>query len=292
MAPPEVLASPLYALLIVLEAVWRRRIGRPIPAAQARASIISGIGFPLAGVGNWAATTAVLGATTHLRLPEIAMDRVWKWIALVLAVDLSFYWLHRLSHRCRWLWASHAVHHTSEDMNFTAALRLGWTDAIAGGWLFWLPMVWIGFPPQAVFPLVGLNLVYQFLLHTERIGRLGPLEWLLNTPSHHRVHHARNPEYVDKNFAGVLIVFDRLFGTFASEHAANPCEYGRVHRVPSSNLLVIQLHEWARMLRDVCRARSVGEGLHCLFGAPGLGAGGPSPIPGVKLIPSTRAGRA
>ena len=128
----------------------------------------------------------------------------------------------------RWFWATHAVHHSPNEFNLGIAYRFGWTGRLAGNAVFFVPMIWLGFPPKAVFAALALNLLYQFWLHTEWVPKLGWLEYVLNTPSHHRVHHASNADYIDRNYGGVLIVFDRLFGTFAAERDDLPCRYGLV----------------------------------------------------------------
>jgi sterol desaturase/sphingolipid hydroxylase (fatty acid hydroxylase superfamily) len=218
------------------------------------------IGFGMAG--------AVFGAVARFRINTIPMDRWWSWLGLLLALEFFYYWMHRADHRVQWLWATHAVHHSTNAYNLSAAYRLGWTSGISGGFLFFAPLVWIGFPVQAVLIAAALNLLYQFWLHTELVPQLGPLEWILNTPAHHRIHHARNPEYIDKNFGGVLIIFDRLFGTFASQHSDVPCDYGLVHRVTSYNPLRIATHTWASLWRQLRRAAGVRQVAKVLLGPP------------------------
>src|SRR3546814_7648432 len=124
-------------------------------------------------------------------------------------------------------------------------------------WLFWLPLAWIGFAPTHIIAVVAINLGFQFFVHTQAIGKLGWLEYVFNTPTHHRVHHARNPGYIDRNYAGVLIVWDKLFGTYVDEDPAQPCEYGIVRQIHSQNPLVLTFHEWVAMFRDAARAKSL-----------------------------------
>ncbi len=188
---------------------------------------------------------------------------------LFLATEFFYYWQHRASHRIRWMWATHAVHHSPTRMNFTAAIRLGWTGTISGNFLFYLPLAWIGFNPLAVVSMLGANLLYQFFVHTELAPRLGPLEWVLNTPAHHRVHHASNASCLDRNYGGVLIIFDRLFGTFAEAPKSEPLRYGLVGVEPTLNPLRVALGEWGRMFADLRKARSLKEGLTFLFARPG-----------------------
>ncbi|MGA8401420.1 MAG: sterol desaturase family protein [Stellaceae bacterium] len=195
------------------------------------------------------------------------MHRVWtaplgsaaSIAALFVGQEFSYYWFHRCSHHLRFWWANHAVHHSTNELNLSAAFRFGWTGRLVGSTLFFVPLMWLGFAPGPVFITLNLNLLYQFFIHATWIPKLGPLEWVLNTPSHHRVHHASNPEYRDKNFGGVLIVFDRLFGTFAAEREDLPCRYGLVVPLRSYNPLWIAVHEFAALCRDLWRARSWGE---------------------------------
>lgn len=252
------LLPALMATLIFAEMLWRvfkQRRGYDFGSAAASFGVAAG--HALSGV----LTTAVVNTVywfawdlTPLRLP---LNDGRTWGAGFVAVEFCYYWFHRWSHTIRWLWATHAVHHSAEELTLPAAVRLGWTGALSGGWLVFLPLILLGWHPTLVATLLGLNLIYQFLLHTEVIGRLGPIEWVFNTPSHHRVHHASNPRYLDKNFGGVLIVFDRWFGTFAREHAGDPCRYGLTTPLKSRNPLKLALNEWYELARDVVATRSI-----------------------------------
>ncbi len=208
------------------------------------------------------------------RLFTIALDG-WSALALLfIGQEFCYYWLHRGSHRIRWFWADHAVHHSPNELNFAAAYRLGWMSKLSGTGIFYLPLIWLGFPPDAVIATLSINLLYQFWLHTDWIPKLGWLEYVLNTPSHHRVHHAANLDYLDANYGGVLIVFDRLFGTFVAERADLPCRYGLVKPITTYNPLAIAFHEWRAILRDLRTARSLSEVAGYLFGPPGWRPGG------------------
>ena len=188
--------------------------------------------------------------------------------ALVVATEFAYYWQHRASHRIHWMWATHAVHHSATKLNFTAAVRLGWTGNISGNFLFFLPLVWLGFHPFAVIGMLGVNLFYQFFIHTELVPRLGPLEWILNTPAHHRVHHASNPACLDKNYGGILIVFDQMFRTFAEAPPHEALRYGLVHGTSSYNPVRIALGEWRNMFRDFARATTLRARVKTLLGPP------------------------
>ena len=204
----------------------------------------------------------------QVRLLDIPLNTVWSWVALFLATEFAYYWFHRASHRVRWLWATHAVHHSATRFNLSAAIRLGWTGQLTGAFVFFLPLAWIGFPPVAIGAMLSAGLLYQFFLHTALPIRLGPLEWVLNTPAHHRVHHSCNEACLDKNYGSVLIVFDRMFKTFAAPPENEPLRFGLKGREPTSNPFKIALGEWGYLLRDVTRIRGVRAKLKVLFGAP------------------------
>ena len=201
------------------------------------------------------------------RLFEIPITIVTLVILFVL-VDFAEYWFHRAAHRVRFMWASHSVHHSTTRFNLTAAVRLPWTGALSGAVFFFLPLTLIGFHPLAVTAMALLNLIYQFFLHTEQAPRLGPLEWVLNTPAHHRVHHAANESCLDKNFGGVFIIWDRLFGTFAAAPSDEKLRFGLVSPLPSQSLLTVNFHEWRKLLRDTWRARGLKARLQVLVDAP------------------------
>ncbi len=189
-------------------------------------------------------------------------------LLLFVLQDFLYYWFHRASHRIRWLWASHVVHHSSRLMNFSTAFRQSLTYPISGMWLFWTPLVLIGFDVKLVLAVVAINLAFQFFVHTRWGKHWGWLGLVLNTPSWHRVHHACNPVYIDKNFAGVLVVWDRLFGTFEPEHAEIPCEYGITDDFESVNPWTITFYEWRRIWADFLQGAGLKTKLQALFGAP------------------------
>lgn len=205
----------------------------------------------------------------NYRLFEIDLASPVAWIALFLLVEFVYYWHHRASHTVRWLWATHAVHHSPTRFNLTAGIRLGWTGAISGHFLFYVPLAIFGFHPLAIATVLGANLGYQFFIHSELVPRLGPLEWILNTPTHHKVHHACNESCLDKNYGGTLIVFDRLFGTFAAPPKHEALRYGLVGREPSHNPVAVVFGEWIAMLRDLRNSDSGwSERLAIVLGPP------------------------
>jgi sterol desaturase/sphingolipid hydroxylase (fatty acid hydroxylase superfamily) len=220
------------------------------------------------GLGLSLAAPLVAMAYEH-RLSSLALDGPLPLLALFLLLELSYYGYHRAAHRVRWFWASHAVHHTPNQLTLATALRLGVTSKMSGTALFFAPLVWLGFPPLAVFGMLAFNLLYQFWLHAPWMPRLpAPLEWLLNTPAHHRVHHASNAQYLDCNYGGVLIVYDRLFGSFRAQQPGDVLRYGLTEPLFSHNPLRIALHEWLRLARDLRATRGWKARLRVLLGPP------------------------
>jgi sterol desaturase/sphingolipid hydroxylase (fatty acid hydroxylase superfamily) len=260
---------PLFAMIALIEAVWLRRKRGHYDWRQSGASLAIAFGQQLSGLAAAALMVGVFTTVHEYRLQDLDIDSGWMILLLFVCLEFAYYWHHRASHKCRWFWASHAVHHSANDFNLSAAYRLGWTAGITGHSLFYLPLVWLGFSPKAVFGMLALNLIYQFWLHTELVLRLGAIEWLFNTPAHHRVHHASNPDYLDRNYGGTLIVFDRFFGTFAAERDDAPCRYGLTRPLQSANPLRIVFHEWIAIVRDLRHASDWRERMGLLFAAPG-----------------------
>lgn len=226
-------------------------------------------------LGNLAAKTLTGGIAAvpflllyQVRLFDMPLDRVWSWALLFIAVEFCYYWFHRASHRVRWLWATHAVHHSATHFNLSAAVRIGWTGQLTGAFIFFLPLAWLGFHPVAIVGVLSAGLLYQFFLHTAFPVHLGPLEWVLNTPAHHRVHHACNEPCLDTNYGNVLIVFDRLFGTFAQAPEHEALRFGLKDREPSTNPIAIVFGEWAQLIRDAARVRGFRQRFKVLFGPP------------------------
>jgi sterol desaturase/sphingolipid hydroxylase (fatty acid hydroxylase superfamily) len=203
------------------------------------------------------------------RVVDLQSVGAWSYLALFLGLEFVYYWWHRISHRSRWFWTHHAVHHSPNNFNLAAAYRLGWTSRIMGTYVIFSPLAILGFEPETVFVAYSLNLAYQFWIHAEWIPKLGPLEGILNTASAHRVHHAANLEYLDANFGGVLVIFDRLFGTYRAERDDVRIRYGLVHPLQSYNPLKIAFHQYLPLFRDLKSARSLREIVGYLFGPPG-----------------------
>jgi sterol desaturase/sphingolipid hydroxylase (fatty acid hydroxylase superfamily) len=274
---------PFILTAIVFEIAWYAVVRRQ---AYPWKELLATTGTFLLGLPAKLLRVAVLvpiGALLwQYRLFTVPLDGWWGWALTFLGVEFCYYWMHRADHEVRWLWATHAVHHTPERIHLASAFRLGITNLISGGWLFFVPLYLLGFDPVAVATMQAFNLFYQFWLHTDIVGKLGPLEWVLNTPSHHRVHHASNPEYLDRNYGGVVIFWDRLFGSFAEERADLPIAYGLVHPVGSYNPLEIAFHQWVQMARDVAASRGWRARLRQAFGRPDESLGVPAsraPVP-------------
>jgi sterol desaturase/sphingolipid hydroxylase (fatty acid hydroxylase superfamily) len=206
---------------------------------------------------------AALYELSPLRMPA---DAWWTYVLLFLADDLAYYWFHRIHHEVRVFWASHVVHHSSQHYNLSTALRQTWTPMTALP--FWAPLALLGFAPWMILTQQAVSLIYQFWIHTERIGRLpAPIEFVFNTPSHHRVHHGANEVYLDRNYGGILIVWDRLFGTFQGE-TERP-RYGLTSNIRTFRPTRVAFHEFADLIRDVRGAANWRERLGYVFRAPG-----------------------
>ncbi|HTW38888.1 MAG TPA: sterol desaturase family protein [Steroidobacteraceae bacterium] len=204
------------------------------------------------GVLGWLFMGGVFFAYAH-RLFNVP----FTWWSLLIAFVLDdgrYYLWHRVSHRSRWFWASHVVHHSSQHFNLSVNLRQSWTSQFSGLTLLNVPLAFLGFHPATIGLAFSVNLLYQFWIHTEAIDRMPRwFEWLLNTPSHHRVHHARNPRYLDANYAGVFMIWDRLFGTFVAEDREEPARYGLVRDLTTFNPVRIAIHEYVAIARDLLR---------------------------------------
>lgn len=209
------------------------------------------------------------------RLTTLKVDGIGSALLLFIALEFCYYWLHRAAHRMRWFWCNHAVHHSPNELCLAASIRIGAFGKLTGNVVFLLPLLWIGFDLRTVLTALSLNLLYQFWIHATWIPRLGWLEGWLNTPSAHRVHHAANVEYLDANYGGVLLVFDRLFGTYIPERDDLPCRYGLLHPMTSRNPLVVEFAQWFWLARDLLSARSLRAVWGYLVRPPGWRPDGP-----------------
>jgi len=202
----------------------------------------------------------------------------WSWLLLLFAEDFCYYWFHRLHHEVRALWAAHVNHHSSTHYNLTTALRQSWTTPFTG-FIFWAPLPLLGFPVEMILIQKSISLLYQYWLHTELIGNLGWFEVIFNTPSHHRVHHGRNPLYLDRNHAGIFILWDKMFGTFEPE--VESVDYGLTKNIHTYNPVRIAFHEWGSMLRDAWNAKTWRGRLGYLVMPPGWTEDGAGKTAGV-----------
>jgi sterol desaturase/sphingolipid hydroxylase (fatty acid hydroxylase superfamily) len=261
------LALPVFALLMLTEAVATALRGREAYAWRDFGGSMSQLGMNVAV--KLATQGLVVGLYFFLyqfRLFDIGTGPL-QWIFTLVVLDFFFYWYHRSSHRCRFLWCAHVVHHSSERMNFGTALRQSPTGPLTIVLFYW-PLPLLGFHPLVMASAGAIATIYGFWTHTETIGKLWrPLEWLFVTPSHHRAHHGSNPEYVDKNYANLLIIWDRLFGTFQPEVA--PVRYGLINNINTYNPIRIGFEEWYKLFRDSVKANSIREARELWANPPG-----------------------
>lgn len=262
-------AVPVFLLSIAIEVLLARKHRPDIyEAKDAWTSLKMGMGAVLVGVPFRLFFLWVLTLLYEHRLFTIEPG-VLGYIALLFAEDFCYYWSHRTNHEVRLFWAGHVNHHSSQHYHLATALRQSWTQPYLM-WIFWLPLPLFGFTPEMILFQQAVSLVYQFFIHTELVGKLGPLEWVFNTPSHHRVHHAVNVRYLDKNHAGIFIIWDRLFGTFQEELPEEPPVYGITKNLETFNLWHVAFHEWAAIMRDVKRAPGFWNKLKYVFAPPGF----------------------
>ncbi|MTJ62720.1 C-5 sterol desaturase [Nocardia seriolae] len=269
MNQPVTYAVPFFVLALVVEA-WSLRAERHdrvgYDRVDARNSLVMGAVSVL--VNGGAKLVAILGySVLCVHAPwRVDPHDPWAWVAVMVAVDLLWYAYHRVSHRVRLVWAAHQVHHNSRYFNYATALRQKWNP-----WfelLVWTPLPALGVPPWMLFTAWSFNLVYQFWVHTETIGLLPRwFEFVFNTPSHHRVHHASDPHYLDKNYGGILILWDRMFGTFRAE-TSRPT-YGLTKNIDSTNVFTLQYYEFGSLWRDLRSSGRIRHRLGYAFGPPG-----------------------
>ncbi len=248
-------AVPGFVLLILIEMfVVRARDRTHYEAKDTLTSLAMGLGSTVAGALTIGAIYVMATWLHDHRVGDIPYAW-WAWPVAFVLDDFNYYLFHRAAHRVRWFWAAHVNHHSSQHYNLSTALRQTWTGFLSASFLFRLWPLLLGFPPPMLFFVGALNLIYQFWIHTEVVDRCPRLfEAVMNTPSHHRVHHATNPRYLDRNYAGVFIVWDKLFGSFTAEDRQEKCRYGIVKNLGSFNLLWSVFHEWIGIARDLWSA--------------------------------------
>ena len=270
MLNPIIFAVPVFLAMMAVElAVDRHRQLGVYRAADTVGSLSLGIISQLVAVFT---TFAALGIYTlvyrHAALWQLPVESPWVWIGALLGYDFCYYWLHRLGHKVNLLWAAHGVHHSSEEYNLSTALRQTATGHLFG-WVFYLPLALLGVPPL-VFVVVGLvDLLYQFWVHTRLVGQLGWFDRVFCSPSNHRVHHGQNDYCIDRNYGGLLIVWDRLFGTFAPERDDEAIVYGSRGALRSFNPVWANACGYAAMWRDIRLTHTLADKLRVLFKHPG-----------------------
>lgn len=259
-------AVPAFIALMVVESILTAsRKVRGYETKDTFASLAMGVGNVIVAFFAKAYAFVLYDLVSVFSITQI--DLTWWTIpVLIVCEDFCYYWFHRLHHEVRILWAAHVNHHSSTRYNLSTALRQSWTTPLTGP-LFWAPLVIIGFDPAAILFAQSVSLLYQFWIHTELIDRMGPLESFLNTPSHHRVHHGRNVRYLDRNYGGILIVWDRLFGSFAPE--VEPVDYGLTKNIQTFHPAKIAFHEWTAMWRDARNADSLHDAISYVLQPPG-----------------------
>ncbi len=257
-----VYAIPFFLLTLALEMAWdsRKRSGHYVPK-DALTSVCLGLGFLVVSAGWGLLTWSAYSFGYEHRLTELPLTW-WSIALLVVLEDHSYYWYHRMSHEVPAFWAAHVTHHSSEHYTLATALRQPWTTGWYS-WIFWTPLCFLGFHPAWVLAQQAANLVYQYWIHTPFVGKLGAFGWVFNTPSHHRVHHGSNPRYIDRNHAGIFIVWDRLYRSFEPE--SEPVVYGITKPVRSFNLLWLNLHVYADLWREARASGSLWRGLKVFF---------------------------
>lgn len=263
---PTVFAIPVFIALIIIEVVINAKKNLNLyKFKDSTANITMGLGSVVIGLLTKTFAFFVFLWIYQFRLFEIP-NTWWMWGLLLLADDVTFYWYHRLAHQIRFFWAAHVQHHSSEHMNFSVALRQSWGEPFIK-FLFYIWLPFIGFNPVYILIMQAISLVYQFFPHTKLVGKLGPIEWIFNTPSHHRVHHATQVQYLDKNHAGILIIWDRMFGTFQKEIEVPT--YGITVNINSFNPLKIASHEYISLWQDIRRAKKFSDKIKYLINPPG-----------------------
>jgi sterol desaturase/sphingolipid hydroxylase (fatty acid hydroxylase superfamily) len=265
---PIVVSIPLFSGLIALEA-WlnRRGGGNAYESKDTWTNIALGFGSVFWGAVLGLGIGLLYGFLYELAPYKIPADAWWAWVLLFVLDDFAYYWFHRISHESRFFWNFHVVHHSSEHFNLSVAVRQSWFSGLAH-WIFYAPLMLLGFAPWMQLTAHGFNLLWQFWIHTPYVKSMGPLEYIFNVPSHHRVHHGVNDIYIDRNYAGVFIIWDRLFGTF-TDQTETP-RYGIIKPINSNNLLWINTHAWVEMYEAIKSRKTLLGKLRCIFASPNM----------------------
>ncbi|MCD9187555.1 MAG: sterol desaturase family protein [Pyrinomonadaceae bacterium] len=268
MLKPTIIAIPFFALLIAIETYFAVRKEENYDRKDVWTNIILGFGSVAWGILFGLFTGFFYNSLYELAPYKMPLDTWWAWTILLFADDFAYYWFHRISHEVRFFWNFHVVHHSSNQYNLSVAVRQSWFSGIAH-WVFYLPIALLGFPLWAFTAMHGFNLIYQFWIHTKVIKKMPAwFEYIFNTPSHHRVHHGVNNPYLDKNYGGIFIFFDRIFGSFVEE--SEEVRYGIIKPIEGYNWFWINSHAWAEMFEAMKTKKTLTGKLRCIFGAPGM----------------------
>jgi len=265
-------AFALIIFAMLMEVIAYRTQKKAYPWEEARVSLALMLGHLLAGAAVHGIIFGFFAYSVyHYRLFTLTVDMNHWYLGVLLFVlcDFAYYVMHRASHSVNLLWASHAVHHSAQRMIVLASIRLTWFPVISGVFLFYLPIVWLGFTPEWVYGMVSASLAYQFAVHTELIPRLGWLDYIIDTPSNHRVHHGTNDIYINKNFGGILMIWDHIFGTYQVELADNKPQFGLAPALPRpSNVFDIALGQFRGIAKGLINTSSWKSRINVLFGPP------------------------
>lgn len=262
------ISTPIYLVVIAAEMIYSHLHQKHLYSAK---GVMTNVCFTLLNAG----LDLILRGTSLFILAYFFRHRFFEidnryvyWAVLFVVQDLMFYCLHRVDHVCRFFWAVHVTHHNSEEFNFTVGFRSSVFQPFYR-FIYYIPITLMGFHGIDILFMYAITQLYGILLHTQLIGNLGWLEYFFVTPSHHRVHHASNTKYLDKNMGMVLIIWDKLFGTFQAEDKNTPVRFGLTARVDSSNPFVLLFHEWKEMVSDLAKKTSLKNKLLYIFGPPG-----------------------
>ena len=269
-------AIPGFILLLSIEAWFSYKENKHLfETKDTWSSLAMGIGNVLTGFVTKAMIFGLFTLLYQWRIFTLDASTWWYWVLLFFADDFSYYWFHRTAHNVNWFWASHVVHHSSQYYNLAAALRQTWTGNATGSFLFWSWMPLVGFHPVWVLFMQQISLIYQFWIHTETVHHCPRVvEFFFNTPSHHRVHHGSDLKYLDKNHGGILIIWDRMFGSFQPEEERPT--YGLTKNINSYNPFTIAFTTWVELFRKAARSGSLKNGIHYFLKPPGWSHDGSS----------------
>ncbi len=259
----------LFAAVAIAEIIAYLRAGKAYDWRGARLSLAVALIQRIATAVSLLALVPLYGWLWDHRLITMPVTGIAGVLVALIAVEFAYYWMHRASHRIGWMWATHSVHHSAEQLNFLAAIRLGATGFLSFEWLPFAALIGVfGFTPVTVGGLLALDLVYQFFLHSDLLPRIDTHQWLFNMPSDHRVHHAVNAPYLDQNFGGMLIVFDRIFRTYTAERDDELPRYGLAGEVRAANPFAVLMGGWVTLANRLRDAGSIGNRLRVVFGPP------------------------